>query len=238
MDKRMIDKLHEHLIDNLTSFYNDLNFTREFKNSSFVRDGISIELYVNTKIGDYFTIRPGISVSFKDVIEEINRVDEIRPLKINGHFFLDHKLANTVGVKDYDKCKENSMGSNQAYFLHKITNYIDVEKVVRKHIEIIHSFGYSVIEKCSLEQSFYKFLESVASGFIHNFKKYPSLPIVERPLRLTRESYLTLIWFACKEDISRAENLFENFESIFGAESSMIKDMKLIITDYQSLYPA
>lgn len=236
MDKVIIEKLHENLIESLVPFYGNLNFKREIDSSSFIRNGITIELYVNTKIGDYFTIRPGFSVLFKAVAEGINRVDKVKPICDSGYFYLDHKLANSLGVDSFDKCKENSMGSNQTYFLHRIENDREVKEVAKRHMEIMENFGMNAVEKCSSEQRFYDFLKNLASHFIASFRSYPDLPIVERPLRLSRASYLSLIWLSCGEDISKAVKWLEDFQSIFGSESSMIKDMKLIINTYESIY--
>lgn len=238
MDKNIIEKLHNNLIESLVPFYDNLNFKREVDSTSFSRNGITIDLYVNTKIGDYFTIRPGFSVLLKDIKEGINHVIKVKPIFNNGHFYLDNKLANSFGVDSFNECKENSMDSNHVYFLHRIENDREVKEVVKRHIEIMESFGMNAVEKCSSEQGFHRFLESLASRFIASFRNHPDLTIVERPLRLSRESYLSLIWLSCKEDISKAVKWLEDFQSIFGSDSSMIRDMKLIINTYESIYSA
>lgn len=169
----------------------------------------------------------------ENINEGINQVIKEKPILNNGHFFLDNKLANSFGVDSFNECKENSMDSNNVYFLHRIKNDQEVEEVVKRHIEIMESFGLNAVEKCSSEQGFYRFLGNLASRFIASFMTHPNLTIVERPLRLSRESYLSLIWLSCKEDISKTLKWLEDFQSIFGSDSLIINDMERIINSFE-----
>lgn len=222
MNIKKINVLQHKLFDKLNEYYHPKGFIGNREDWSFSNGVSKVLLYVDTKIGDFYTVRPGLDIIHIDLINKINQLKEEHKISWSSYFLLDHKLANTLGIKDFDICEENNFGKNQFIFRHNIGDESDVEKFVRRHILIMESFGLDIISICENEKSYYTFLKKGITEFLEDLSINKDKRMLDRPLRLTRESLLTFIYLAFQKGDSDLEEIIDSLTIFFSEPNDII----------------
>lgn len=205
----------------LEGYYKLYGYKYNKEDSSFELENVKIYMSVETESGPYYTIKPMISIIYKDVFEKINFIiSNCEDLKVpniffNSYFYLDFNLSNNICEFDKKEFINNKYYENEL-FEFRISNPVNVLETFSMHKKYMEQVGFNAVQTFNHIEYYYEFLIKVYLNLFTDYENYPDKKLTERPFPLKVNDIYTLAYLGKSRDSNFVNELVERYESVLG----------------------
>lgn len=222
MKGKEIKELQNNLFDHLEPYFILKGYLMDRKVWNIDGPHHSINLFVNTTDYDRYSLRPGITIVYKSLFENIQEIVKTDDFNIfyNAHFDIYQKLANVFYIHNFDECFENKYNRYNNNFTLYIENDNTLQ-VANRLIEFMESFLWKTIESTSNLDNLYEFLKNLFLKYLDDVETNKTKIVTQFVQGLDVNGYLSLVYLGLEKKDHQIYNIITRLEQWHNDERSL-----------------